>query len=154
LKTKPFCKSSNYVFNVQLCCVTRILLGAWGDNFHRLAFTLSEWWSGLCSIAGDPLCNKICKGVAYVLHRVKGCKISAKTACDICTYSILVPNCSILFILTVLLSGIYKRTKIKNMAHLRVEYCLILTVADFVFYCTKNGIFIFRRMVRNKVTQF
>jgi hypothetical protein len=40
------------------------------------------------------------------------------------------------------------------MAHLRVEYCLILTVADFVFYCTKNGIFIFRRMVRNKITQF
>ena len=89
-----------------------------------------------------------------MLHRVKGCKISAKTAYDICTYSILVPNCSILFILTVLLSGIYKRTKIKNMAHLRVEYCLILTVADFVFYCTKNGIFIFHRMVRNKITKF
>jgi hypothetical protein len=154
LKTKPFCKSSNYVFNVQLRCVTSILLGVWGDNFHRLAFTLSEWWSGLCSIAGDPLFNKICKGVAYVLHRVKGCKISAKTAYDICTYSILVPNCSILFILTVLLSGIYRRTKIKNMAHLRVEYCLLLTVAEFCVLLPKKWIFIFRRMVRNKITKF
>ncbi len=76
----------------------------------------------------------------------KDAKISAKTAYDICTYSILVPNCSILFILTLLLSGIYRRTKIKNMVHLRVEYCLILTVAGFVFYCTKN--------VRNELWAF
>jgi hypothetical protein len=54
----------------------------------------------------------------------------------------------------ILLSGICRRTKIKNMAHLRVGYCLILNVADFVFYCTKNGIFIFHRMVRNKITKF
>ncbi len=75
--------------------------------------------------------------IKTVSNFFKECKISAKTAYDICTYSILVPNCSILFILTFLLSGIYRRTKITNMVHLRVEYCLILTVAGFVFYCTK-----------------
>ena len=32
------------------------------------------------------------------------------------------------------------------MVHLRVEYCLILTVAGFVFYCTKN--------VRNELGAF
>jgi hypothetical protein len=89
LKTKPFCKSSNYVFNVQLRCVTSILLGVWGDNFHRLAFTLSEWWPGLCSIAGDPPFNEIFKGAVCFLHRVKGGKICAKPTLDIRMSSIL-----------------------------------------------------------------
>jgi len=52
-----------------------------GGDFHP--FTLSEWGPGLCSIAGDPPLNKIFKGAACFLHRVKGGKICAKPTLDI-----------------------------------------------------------------------
>jgi len=45
-------------------------------NFHRQAFTMSEWGQWLCSIAGDPPFNKTflkeLPNSAHILHMVKG----------------------------------------------------------------------------------
>jgi hypothetical protein len=51
----------------------------WGVEWRFSSFTLSEWWPGLCSIAGDPPFNKIFIGAAYFSHRVKRGKIGTKT---------------------------------------------------------------------------
>ena len=58
-KTKYFCKtSSNYLVNVQMRCVTSILLGVWQFS----SFTLSEWGPGLCSIAGKGAAANFLQG--------------------------------------------------------------------------------------------
>ncbi len=50
----------------------------WGGDFHHQGFTLSELGPGLCSLEGNPPFDKIFKGAAYFLHRVKRGKIKAK----------------------------------------------------------------------------
>jgi hypothetical protein len=71
-KPSIFVKSSTIPWILAVLCYED---DPWGVEWRFSSFTLSEWWPGLCSKAGDPPFNKIFIGAAYLSHRVKRGKI-------------------------------------------------------------------------------